>query len=141
MEKEINKWNGWWRWPLIPFGSLIGAFLGSAVFMLIQWYGLKMQGGSESGWFFVYILPIMKDAIFGFLFSYIACFIAPRGKVIVGVIMTTLLFVLVISISFFTINIQYYPLDGKIHVLISGATMLIASVYGVITIKDDMGNT
>lgn len=82
----------WWRWPLLPFATLIGSVLGSALIYMLQWLGMKMSGGyTEDGWMFKYVLPVMQSAVFGYLYARIACYVAPRGKVIAGVVMVTLL--------------------------------------------------
>ncbi|ENM5891519.1 hypothetical protein E5115_004029, partial [Vibrio mimicus] len=74
-EKRSSKW---WIWPLLPFASIIGAALGAFLLVLIQWFGMKVQGGfREDGWYFLYIMPVLSSAIFGWLFSYITLYLAP----------------------------------------------------------------
>ncbi|MHB1076878.1 hypothetical protein [Thiobacillus sp.] len=84
--------NQWWRWALMPFASIAGAVTGAVLLSSFMWFGMKMQGGfSEDGWYYQYILPVLSTGIFGYLYVYIACSVAPRGKVIVGTVMVTLL--------------------------------------------------
>lgn len=90
--KNESLWDGWWRWPLVPIASIVGAFLGAAAFMIMQWLSIKFSGKfNESGWYFQYIVPLIRDCLFGFLAVYLGCLAAPRGKLIVGVILTTLI--------------------------------------------------
>lgn len=128
-EKD-NLWEGWWRWPLIPIASIIGAFLGSAAFMLLQWFSMKLSGHyNESGWYFQYILPLFRDGIFGFLVVYFGCLVAPRGKLIVGVVLTTLLGAVFILIA--VMSIKGLP-GGTGSSLLSGIVTFIGGVIGVI---------
>jgi hypothetical protein len=101
----------WWRWPLMPFAAVIGGALGATLFTGLQWLGMKFQGGfAEDGWMFMYVLPMISTAAFGYLYAYISCTVAPRAKFIAGVAMTAVLgalsaFVLVV----FWLNPSYAP--------------------------------
>lgn len=116
-------WGSWWRWPLIPVASIAGAFLGSAAFMLIQWLSMNFSGNfDESGWYYKYILPLIRDFIFGFLIVFLGCFVAPQGKLIVGVVLTTLLGALFI----------FYFLNPHESLTITGVLSGIALLGGAI---------
>jgi len=55
LEETQTESSGWWRWPLLPFASVIGAAIGAILFTFLQWFGLKMHGGySTDGWFYQY---------------------------------------------------------------------------------------
>jgi len=121
------SWEGWWRWPLIPIASILGAFLGSGAFMLIQWFSMKYSGNFyESGWYFQYIIPLMKDALFGFLVVYCGCSVAPRGKLIVGVVLTTLLASL--FIWYFINPSEVITVSG----IFSGVVVVVGGIAGVV---------
>lgn len=78
----------------MPFAALIGGVLGAALFSLAHTLGMLFHGGLETdGWMYLYVLPISTAAAFGWTFVWIACAVAPTGKVITGAIMTTLLVV------------------------------------------------
>ncbi len=82
----------WWRWPLIPFVGVVAGTLGAIAFGLFQWIGMKLAGGySEDGWYFLYILPVITSGIFGYVFVTSTHYVAPRGKFISSVVMTTIL--------------------------------------------------
>jgi hypothetical protein len=85
------KGSDWWRWIALPFAAILGSILGSAAFMVVQWFGMKMEGGyTEDGWYYKYILPTFAYGIFGWLFTFISFHVAPRGRFIAAVVMTTL---------------------------------------------------
>jgi hypothetical protein len=82
----------------MPFAAVFGGAIGGFVFMLVQWLGLKFQGGfSEDGWMFRYMLPLFSMATFGYLYAYISCTVAPRAKLTAGVAMTAVLSVIWIA--------------------------------------------
>lgn len=88
----MERKHDWWRWPLVPFVGVVAGALGAVAFGLLQWIGMKFYGGfSEDGWFFMYILPTMTSAVFGYAFVASTHYVAPKGKVISAVVMTTLL--------------------------------------------------
>jgi len=91
-EAQTDGSNQWWRWVVLPFATIIGSAIGTFLISLLQWFGMKMQGGfSEDGWYFLYIMPVISSAVFGWLYAYIACEIAPKGKVVAGTVMVTVL--------------------------------------------------
>lgn len=132
--KNINLWDGWWRWPLVPIASIVGAFLGSAVFVVVQWLSMKFSGNyNESGWYFQYIVPLLRDGLYGFLTVYFGCLVAPRGKLIVGVVLTTLIAVVFFGMLFLKLNGMS---DITIIGLISGVVVTIGGIIGVIQTYD-----
>ena len=77
---------------MIPFASVLGGLAGSAILQLLNWLSLKFYGGfSPDGWMMLYVLPIMSCAAFGFIYTWIACSMAPRAKFITGVVMISVL--------------------------------------------------
>lgn len=84
--------KGWWRWPLLPFAAVAGGMTGAFLANLFTWFGMKLRGGySEDGWFYLYVMPVLSSALFGYLYTAIACHMAPRGKLIAGTVMVTAL--------------------------------------------------
>lgn len=128
-----NLYDGWWRWPLIPVASMVGAFIGAGGFMLIQWVSMKISGRySESGWYFQYILPFLRDGIFGFLVVFCGCLVAPRGKLIVAVILTTLMGVLFIFMAISTFKGFY---GASSLGALSGLALLVGGI--IATLKNE----
>jgi hypothetical protein len=94
-----NAFDGWWRWPLIPIAATFAAVVGSALFSFAYWIGLKIIGGfHEDGWFYLYILPALSSGVSGYLWCYSAAYVAPRGKLLVSVVMATVLAMLVVLV-------------------------------------------
>lgn len=84
--------NQWWRWPLLPFAAIAGALASSAACVLFVWFSMKFQGGyTEDGWYYLYVMPLMASATFGYVYALIAITVAPCGKVIAGTVLVTLL--------------------------------------------------
>ena len=132
-KEQVNLWEGWWRWPLVPVASIIGAFLGAVVFMLLQFVSMKFSGHyNESGWYFQYILPLMRDGIFGFLAVFCGCMVAPRSKLIVGVVLTTLLGML----FFITVFFSFKGVPGMGMGLLSAVATLLGGIFGVVQSND-----
>lgn len=92
--------NQWWKWPLVPLASLVGASLAVVAFVLMQWVSLKFIGGSPNGWLFKYIVPVFASGVFGFAFIWSACQVAPRYKAITSIVMSTVLIILLLVILF-----------------------------------------
>lgn len=82
----------WWRWPLVPIAGFAGGAIGSALFALLQLFSLKLTGDlHEDGWMLMYVTPTISSAVFGYLFVTITHYVAPSGKFISSVVMTTVL--------------------------------------------------
>ncbi|EJL6633924.1 hypothetical protein NMS63_003732 [Vibrio cholerae] len=134
-EKRSSKW---WIWPLLPFASIIGAALGAFLLVLIQWFGMKVQGGfREDGWYFLYIMPVLSSAIFGWLFSYITLYLAPKGKVIAATVMVTVLGVILSFSTFVLLVDPYREFSESIQASISSVVTMIAAISTIVSQKDD----
>ena len=118
----------WWRWLLLPIAASVGGIAGSALFGLVQWIGMKFQGFSEDGWMFLYILPALISGTFGWLYVYISCAVAPRGKVIAGTVMTTLLVVTGLTNLFDVWGLQLYGTGDTVRLTICS---IVASAAGI----------
>lgn len=90
MSQGTTSASQWWRWPVMPFAAVIGGAVGALLFTALQWLGMKFQGGfSADGWAYIYVLPVISAATFGYLYTYISCTVAPSGKFTAGVVMTS----------------------------------------------------
>jgi hypothetical protein len=128
----------WWRWPLVPFAAILGSILGAAAFLLLQWVAMKVHGGfSEDGWMFKYILPVVQSAVFGYLYAMISCAVAPKGKVITGVVMVTVLFVLFIALLVFAWVRPPLQVGPAVQATISIIAAGIAAVVALLHARDE----
>lgn len=133
-----NIKNQWWRWPLLPFASFVGATLGATLFTAIQWLGMKMTGGfSEDGWFFLYVLPVISSAAFGWLYAWITCYVAPAGKVIAGVVMVTVLALLSILGLAIAWHWNEYPTIENVRTTLATIAMLVAAIAALVQIHSE----
>jgi hypothetical protein len=128
----------WWRWPLLPFAVFAGAFVGALLLTLLQWFGMKLQGGySEDGWYYRYILPVISSAFFGWLYALIALNVAPRAKVMTSVVMTTILGVLTaIGLMFVWLNPRN-EIGTSIQSTIGSIASLVAAIATIVSSKDE----
>ena len=119
----------WWRWPLLPFAAVAGALAGSIIAVLFLWFGMKLQGGfSEDGWYFRYVMPVISSAIFGYLFAHISCEMAPRGKVIAGTVMVTILGLFGLLGIVLAWIVPDYPVGQAIQATVGTVATMIAAV-------------
>jgi hypothetical protein len=130
--------SGWWKWPLLPFASIIGAMIGAMLLTLLQWFGMKMQGGfSEDGWYFLYVLPVISSIAFGWLFVLITLNVAPRGKVIAAIVMTTILGVIIVfSLIFIWLN----PVEGigsAIQSTVGSIATMISAIVSIVNYREE----
>lgn len=116
--------------PIAAFG---GGALGAYALSMIQWFGMKFHGGySEDGWMYLYILPVISSAIFGWLYVYISCTLAPRGKAIAGIVMTTILVTIcIISTAIVWFHSNYSPGEA-IQKTAGSISTIFASVVSMI---------
>lgn len=128
----------WWRWPLLPFAAILGGMLGAFLLTLLGWFGMKMQGGfSEDGWYFRYILPITSSAIFGWFYVLITLNVAPKGKVIASVVMTTVLGVLTcIGLLFVWLN-PHREIAAAIQSTVGSIASVVAAISAIVASKDE----
>ncbi|ADO00843.1 hypothetical protein Gbem_4143 [Citrifermentans bemidjiense Bem] len=135
---ELSRSSQWWRWPILPLAAVLGALVGAFLLTLLQWIGMKMQGGfREDGWYFRYILPVISSAVFGWLYALITLNVAPRGKVIASVVMTTILGVLALLGLIFT---WFYKLDDigtAVQSTVGSIASLVAAIATIVSLKDE----
>ena len=92
----------WWRWPLVPVASILAAAVGAIVLSTIQGIAVGLQDDySRTGWFHLFIYPVIPSAIFGYLLAGVAFHVAPTARLQAGTVMTTFMgFVLVAFTTF-----------------------------------------
>ena len=94
---------------------------------------MKMQGGfSEDGWMYQYVVPTMTAGAFGWLFVYISCQVAPRGKVIAGTVMTTLLVLLGVLNLFLVWGLQRYGTGEAVRLTIGSVVTSVAGIVALV---------
>lgn len=133
-----NQLSGWLRWLLMPFAAFIGGSVGAFLLAFLQWVGLKMHGGfSEDGWYFIYILPIVCSVTFGWLYVLITLNIAPHGKFIAGVVMTTILGVIT---AFGIVFLWSGPRNDTVEVVqstLGSIASMVAAIVSLVSLKDE----
>ena len=125
------------RWIALPFAAFIGAFLGSALLALFQWFSIKMFGPvSEDGWFARYVLPFLSSVFFGYFYSTISLEVAPTSKIIAATVMVTLLGVFSLFALFLAWNMQSTHGFGYfIETLFGGVGGMIAAIVTIVNYK------
>jgi hypothetical protein len=119
----------WWRWLLLPFAAGAAALAGSMIASLFWWFGMKLQGGfSEDGWYFRFVLPAIASAIFGYLYTHISCEMAPRGKLIAGTVMVTILGLFGLLSIVLAWAMPDYPVGEAIQATVGTIATMIAAV-------------
>lgn len=137
---QASAFDGWWRWPLVPFAAFLGAMAGAAAFVIIQWLGMKFHGGmSEDGWFFLYILPVIQSAIFGYLYSVISCAVAPRAKLVTGVVMVTLLGVLTLIVLVTAWSASAGSTGDAVKATIQVLASMVAAIAALVNFREEHG--
>ena len=129
-DKDNNIWKDWWRWLLIPFVSVGGAYIGFTIFMLIQYIHPANADGYLSMITMIYIVPAVGKVIFGYIFGLLSYVMAPRGKMISSVVMITLLVVATILNIFLSWNNPNFSLAIKMQVLIADIILIAGAIYG-----------
>jgi hypothetical protein len=133
-EAPNSKQMDWWRWPLVPIGSIAGAIGGAILMAALQWLAMKIEGRiREDGWWARFVQPLMVFGAFGYLWSTLAYSIAPKGKLIAAVVMTTLLGVLWGVAIIILLNDSNFPVFDKVYASISVVTSMIAAICGVVS--------
>lgn len=127
----------WWRWPLILPACIVGSILGSIAMWLFQWLGMKFTGGySKDGWYFLYILPIITSATFGYLWVKIACQVAPKAKKISAIVTTTILITTLALTIIYSLMNPNYGMTEKVQSCLGGIAMVIAAIITIIEFKE-----
>ena len=135
-QRSNGKWSGWWRWPLLPLAATIGATLAAVALTLLQWFAMGLGGTYPTdGWYFLFVMPALSAAVFGWLFILITFIVAPRGKVIAAIVMTALLGVLSLFAGIF---IWLNPNDApgpSIQASVSSIATMVSAYACIVTRK------
>jgi hypothetical protein len=127
------------RWIALPFAAFIGAFLGSILLALFQWFSIKMWAQvSEDGWYVKYVMPFLSSVFFGYFFATISLEVAPTSKIIASTVMVTLLGVFSVFGLFLAWNMQSTHGFGYfIEVLFGSIGGMIAAISTLLNYKKD----
>lgn len=128
----------WWRWPLLPFASFLGGAIGASLLTLFMWFGMKMSGGyTEDGWYYRYIMPLFSAGAFGYLTAIIAAYVAPKGKLIAGTVIVTILGIVVLIGAVLYWLLDKYSLGESIQATVGAIATMIGSVAALIQVHDE----
>jgi len=127
------------RWIALPFAAFIGAFLGSVLLALFQWFSIKMWAQvSEDGWYAKYVMPFLSSVFFGYFYSIISLEVAPRSKIIATTVMVTLFGVFSVFSLFLAWNMQSTHGFGYfIEVLFGSIGAMIAAIATLVNHKEN----
>jgi hypothetical protein len=142
MSAPVQNATTWWRWPLVPFVGLVAGAAAAIAFALFQWLGMKFAGGySEDGWYFLYILPVITSGIFGYAFVISTHSVAPRGKFISSVVMTTILGLLLLLSVLLAWGPTSQSIGHSIQSTVGSIAALIAAIATLINIAQTEGTS
>ena len=57
---------------------------------------MKMKGFNEGGWFYLYLMPAFASIAWGVVYAMISYYLAPKGKLVAGSVMVTILSIVVV---------------------------------------------
>lgn len=121
------------RWLLLPFASVVGASVGAEVVTLFQVLTMSL---SKESLYYLYALPVVSSAVFGWLFVLITFKVAPKAKIKTAVIMTIIL----ASISVIGILFFWSRSPNAIELLIQSSmgfsAAMIAAIKSIFNYKD-----
>lgn len=128
----------WWRWPLVLPAAAIGGALGAFILTAMQWFALKMQGGfSQDGWYFLYVLPLLSSVAFGWLYTYIAWQVAPKGKAVTGIVLVTLLGIASAFSIFLVWWVLDYPTGQAVQTTLACIANTVASIFSLVGLMSE----
>lgn len=120
----------WWLWPLMPFAAVVGATLGTMVVGLVLWAGMKFRGDfSESGWYYLYIMPVITSFLWGVIFSYISYHMPPKGNLTAGTVMVTILGVVLLLMLVLIWASGSVQLANKIQSTIGATATMVGAIF------------
>jgi hypothetical protein len=99
---------------------------------------MKLSGGySEDGWYFRYILPVFSSALFGYLYVFITLNVAPRGKVISAVVMTTILGVFTVLVILLAWAAPSEGIGNAVQSTVGAIASMIAAIATIVNVKHE----
>lgn len=126
------------RWIALPFAAFLGAPVGGFLLAMFWWLPQKFLGGwNENGACFQYLLPCLSSAACGGFFVAISMMVAPRGKAVTAVVMTTTLCVLLILGHILFLVLVIETTGTKVFATVQLAVLLVSAVVTLINLYHD----
>jgi len=126
------------RWIALPFAAFLGAPAGGFLLAMFWWLPQKFLGGwNEEGACFQYILPCVSSAACGGFFVAISMIVAPRGKAVTAVVMTTTLCVILILTHVFFLLRGTEALGVKVFATVQLVVLLSAAIITLVNLYKD----
>jgi hypothetical protein len=123
--------NSWWRWPLVPFASILAAGLGSVVANIALLLCLRLLGGGQpDGFGFLYVLPAVSYGIFGYITSLVSYSLSPSHKLMAAVVMSFLMLA-VLALALFATFSANTQVGLFTHLVIGTVSAAIFSVVAL----------
>ena len=120
----------------MPFAAVAGALFGSILAVFVLWIAMKFQGGwSEDGLYFRFVLPVISSGLFGYIYSYIVCEMAPHGKVIAGAVMATLLGVFGIGGSLISWTASTNSTGESVQMTVGCVAILVGAIIPIVDLN------
>jgi hypothetical protein len=129
----VQTLGTWWRWPLMPIASLLGATIASGLLNVVVFFGFMILSGRQpDGWFLLYVVPLLSYGIFGYVVALVAYSLAPRHKLFAGLTMTAVMLVLMALVLMGT----YFSPDPQpqflTHLAVGIPTSVILAAVGLV---------
>lgn len=129
----------WWRWPLVPFASLLAGMLATAAFLLVSWLSNVMfEGMGPNSIWVKYITPIMSRGVFGFAWVAVAFNVAPAYKARASLCMTSLLLALMVGVwvMYFAGSVDMGGWE-TVNMVLETIALAIGTLLGVVSTTED----
>lgn len=131
-DKTPDSAAGWWRWPLVPVASIVTATIGALMLTTLQEVAIGFHDGyAKSGWFHLYIYPLIPSALAGYLLAGTAIRVAPAARVTAGVAMTAIMGFVLIAFTAFLWSAGV-PRGDAIQTTVASAAAIAAAVVALL---------
>lgn len=130
----------WWRWLLIPIAAPVSAIFVVAAVAGIQYLFAKIHGGIRSdGWYWLFVMPAINLASLSYTATLVTGLLAPTGKTIAAVVITTVLSTIALMqpIFYFSFDLHDSSLTEHIQVIVTTLAIIIGGILGVCHIHDE----
>lgn len=132
-----NSVNDVLRWAAMPVAAILGSVIGSILIVTIYWFSMKFQGGySEDGWFYLYVIPVIASVAFGGLWVWISMSVAPRGKFVAGIVMTTILCLPLLALTVLVWALGRSTVSESIQSTVGCIAAIISAIVTLVSNKD-----
>lgn len=125
------------RWMLLPIFSIIGSIILAIIFGFILWLIMKSSDNyNPNSNYVLHLLPALSSLVLGWSYVYITIKMAPKAKVIVTIVMSTIfclfmIFLLLIMLIF----LEDMP-DSITQLIIIAIFSLLAAITTTIRYKN-----